>query len=166
MTTFSCNSVTMTPAALDDTARARGTIRGIGDSSKEIYNPIRKIKETVYTYGWYMRKYIKEAKEKGAIPIVCSLVPRNDWDKNGKVKLSTDSYAGWSEEVAKQEDAFFIDLNKKVAATYETLGQPVVAKFFPKEHTHTGLEGAKVNAEVVAKEIRQLDKCNLKGFLK
>ena len=154
------------PAALDDTARARGTIRGIGDSSKEIYNPIRKVKETVYTFGWYMRKYVKEAKEKGAIPIVCSLVPRNDWDKNGKVKLSTDSYAGWSEGVARQEDAFFIDLNKKVAATYETLGQPAVSKFFPKEHTHTGLEGAKVNAEVVAKEIRQLDKCSLKGFLK
>ena len=154
------------PAALDDTARARGTIRGIGDSSKEIYNPIRKIKETVYTYGWYIRKYVKEAKAKGAIPIVCSLVPRNDWDKNGKVKLSTGSYAGWSEEVARQEDAFFIDLNKKVAAMYEILGQPVVSKFFPKEHTHTGLEGAKVNAEVVAKEIRQLDKCTLKGYLK
>ena len=38
--------------ALDDTSRARGTIRGISDSSKEIYNPIRKVKETVYTYGW------------------------------------------------------------------------------------------------------------------
>ncbi|WP_315817760.1 SGNH/GDSL hydrolase family protein [Paraflavitalea speifideaquila] len=27
---------------LDDTARARGTIKGIGDESKEIYNPITK----------------------------------------------------------------------------------------------------------------------------
>src|SRR5262247_3467083 len=27
---------------LDDTARARGTIRGTGDESKEIYNPITK----------------------------------------------------------------------------------------------------------------------------
>ncbi|MEQ1798137.1 MAG: SGNH/GDSL hydrolase family protein, partial [Lacibacter sp.] len=61
---------------LDDTARARGTIRGIGNDSSEVYNPIRKIKETVYSYGWYMRKYVREAKSKGAIPIVCSLVPR------------------------------------------------------------------------------------------
>src|SRR5215510_6869633 len=40
---------------LDDTARARGTIRGIAmDTSVEIYNPIRKMKEVVYSYGWYM----------------------------------------------------------------------------------------------------------------
>ena len=30
---------------LDDTARARGTIRGIGNESKEVYNPIRKKQE-------------------------------------------------------------------------------------------------------------------------
>src|SRR6476620_2473112 len=41
---------------LDDTARARGTIKGVGMDSAEIYNPIRKMKEVVHTYGWYMRK--------------------------------------------------------------------------------------------------------------
>ena len=60
---------------LDDTARARGTIRGIGNESKDIYNPITKKNETVYSYGWYMRKYIREAKAKGAIAIVCSPIP-------------------------------------------------------------------------------------------
>src|SRR6187397_568546 len=35
---------------LDDTARARGTIKGIGEDSIEIYNPIRKKKEVVHTY--------------------------------------------------------------------------------------------------------------------
>ena len=50
---------------LDDTARARGTIRGIGEESKEIYNPITKKQEVVHTYGWYMRKYIRETKERG-----------------------------------------------------------------------------------------------------
>ena len=53
---------------LDDTARARGVIRGVGNDSTEIYNPIRKMKEVVYTYGWYMRKYVRETKAKGAIP--------------------------------------------------------------------------------------------------
>jgi rhamnogalacturonyl hydrolase YesR/lysophospholipase L1-like esterase len=155
------------PAPLDDTARARGTLRGIGDSSKEIYNPIRKVKETVYTYGWYMRKYVKEAKAKGAIPIICSLVPRNDWDKLGKkVKLSNDSYALWAEQIAQQEGVFFIDLNKKVAAAYEEIGKDAVLKqFFPKDHTHTDYDGARLNAEIVANSIRSLDKCPLTGFL-
>ena len=55
---------------LADTLRARGTIKGIGEESKDIYNPIRKVDETVYTYGYYMRKYANEAKAKGAIPII------------------------------------------------------------------------------------------------
>ena len=152
--------------ALDDTSRARGTIRGISDSAVEIYNPIRKVKETIHTYGWYLRKYVQEAKAKGAIPIVCSPVPRNEWDKNGKVKLSTDSYSGWAEEIAKQEGAFFIDLNKKIATAYEALGSTVVLKqFFPKDHTHTDYDGARLNAEIVSNEIRNLTKCPLSGFL-
>lgn len=80
---------------LDDTARARGTIRGIGDESKEIYNPILKKQEVVHSYGWYMRQYIRETKNKGAIAIVCSPIPRNDW-KDGKVIRSSDSYSGWA----------------------------------------------------------------------
>src|SRR6267142_1840260 len=43
---------------LDDTARARGSIRGIGDDSTQIYNPIRKVQEVVHSYGWYMCKYV------------------------------------------------------------------------------------------------------------
>ena len=106
---------------LDDTARARGTIKGIGDESKEIYNPILKKQETVYTYGWYMRKYIREAKAKGAMAIVCSPVPRDNW-KEDKVIRSTDSYAKWAREIAEQEKTFFIDLNDLVALRYEALG--------------------------------------------
>ena len=71
-------------SALDDTARARGTIKGIGDSAKEIYNPITKQQEVVHTYGWYLSKFVNDAKAKGAVAIICSPIPRNDW-KNGKV---------------------------------------------------------------------------------
>src|SRR6187402_2199010 len=34
---------------LDDTARARGTLKGIGEDSLTIYNPIRKQTETVHS---------------------------------------------------------------------------------------------------------------------
>ena len=61
---------------LDDNQRARGSLRGTGDETREIDNPITKKHEVVHTFGWYLRKYIADAKEKGATPIVCSLVPR------------------------------------------------------------------------------------------
>jgi len=150
---------------LDDTARARGTIRGIGNESKEIYNPIMKKQEVVYTYGYYMRKYIRDAKERGAIPIVCSPIPRNDW-KDGKVSRSKDSYAGWAEQIAKEEGAYFIDLNDLIATKYEALGQDAVKPFFPGDHTHTDINGAKLNAQTVIDELKKINPGNLKKYMK
>ena len=149
---------------LDDTARARGTIKGIGDESKEIYNPIAKKQEVVYTYGWYIRKYIREAKAKGAIAIVCSPIPRNDW-KEGKVMRSSESYAKWANEVAKQEGAYFIDLNEIVASKYEEIGAEKVKPFFPVDHTHTNIDGAKLITELVIKALKEMKPGNLKKYL-
>jgi len=149
---------------LDDTARARGTIRGIGEDSTEIYNPIRKMKEMVHTYGWYMRKYVKETKAKGAIPIVCSLIPRNNW-KDGKVIRSSDSWALWAKQIAEQEGAYFIDLNELVSAKYEEMGQAAVKLFFEVDSTHTNLDGAKLNAEIVATELKRINPGKLKKYM-
>lgn len=150
---------------LDDTARARGTIRGIGEESKEIYNPITKKQEVVHTYGWYMRKYIRDAKSKGAIPIVASPIPRNDW-KEGKVVRSGSSYTGWAQQVAKEEGAYFIDLNDVIATKYEAMGAEAVKPFFPVDHTHTNKEGAQLNAEIVVAQLKQNLPGNFKRYLR
>jgi len=149
---------------LDDTARARGTIKGIGDDSTEIYNPIRKMKEVVHSYGWYMRRYVKETKARGAIPIMCSLIPRDNW-KDGKVVRSADSYALWTKEIAEQEGAYFIDLNELIAVKYEKMGEQEVHKFFPADHTHTNLEGAKLNAKIVAKALKKINPGKIKKYM-
>jgi len=150
---------------LDDTARARGTIRGIGDDSKEVYNPIMKKQEIVYTYGYYMRKYIRDTKAKGAIPIVCSPIPRNDW-KDGKVIRSTDTYAKWAKEVAEQEKAYFIDLNELVSLKYEAMGAEAVKAFFPVDVTHTDMDGAKVNRDIVISELKRINPGKIKKYLR
>lgn len=149
---------------LADTLRARGTIKGIGEESKDIYNPIRKVNETVYTYGYYMRKYADETKAKGAIPIILSPIPRNKFDKNGKIEK--DQYGIWAQEVAKQTGAYFLDLNTMVIAKYEEMGSEKVKAFFPKDHTHTNEAGATLNAELVTKGIKDLKGCQLKKYIK
>src|SRR5579872_6729056 len=60
---------------LDDAARARGSLSGTGDETKEIDNPITKKKEVVHTYGWYLRKYIADARDKKMTPILLSPIP-------------------------------------------------------------------------------------------
>ena len=37
-------------------------------------------KETVYSYGEYLRRFVRECKALGAHPILLSLTPRNAWD--------------------------------------------------------------------------------------
>ncbi|MEO9032885.1 MAG: rhamnogalacturonan acetylesterase [Ginsengibacter sp.] len=149
---------------LDDMARARGTLKGIGGDSTEIYNPIRKQKEVVHTYGWYMRKYVRDTKAAGAIPIVCSPIPRNIW-KDGKVVRSPDSYSGWAKDIAVQEGVYFIDLNNIVADKYEALGADKVSAFFPGDHTHTNGEGGTLNAQIVINAIKNLKHCGLNEYL-
>ena len=150
---------------LDDTARARGTIRGIGDEEKKIYNPIRKVDEVVYTYGYYMRRYVRETKEKGAIPIVCSPVPRNNW-KDGKIRRASEDYGLWAKQVATQEGAFFIDLNERIALEYEKMDTASVSKLFYGDHTHTSLSGAELNAKVATTAMREIKKANLKKYMR
>jgi rhamnogalacturonan acetylesterase len=149
---------------LDDTARARGSIRGIGEESKEIYNPIMKKPEVVYTYGWYMRKYIRDTKAKGAIAIVCSPIPRNDW-KDGKVIRSSESYAKWAKQIADEQGAYFIDLNDLVALKYEEIGTDKVKLFFPVDHTHTNLDGAKLNTAIVIDQLKKIKPGKLTKYL-
>jgi len=149
---------------LDDTARARGTIKGIGEDSTEIYNPIRKMKEVVYSYGWYMRKYVNEARAKRATAIICSPIPRNEW-KDGKIIRNNDSYGLWARQVAENTGAYFIDLNDLIATEYEKMNTIRVKTFFPDDHTHTNKEGAVLNAQQAVEGIKGLNNCKLKNFL-
>jgi lysophospholipase L1-like esterase len=140
---------------LDDTSRARGTINGVGDESKEIENPIMKKHETVHTFGWYMKQFVRETKTKGATPILCSLVPRKTW-KDGKIVRGADSYGGWAREVAEKEHVGFINLNEITARKYDTLGEAGVEPLFGDPHTHTTLAGAVINAESVVAGLKAL----------
>jgi len=142
---------------LDDAARARGTINGVGDESKEIDNPISKEHEVVHSFGWYMTRYVEETKARGATPIICSLVPRKTW-KDGRIVRGADSYGGWARQVAEKEHVGFIDLNEITARKYDALGEAAVEPLFGDPHTHTTLAGAVMNAESVVAGLKALPK--------
>ncbi len=134
---------------LDDTARARGTLPGVGEETREIENPVLKRHETVHTYGWYMRQYVQQGKAKGATVIVCTLIPRKTWKDGQIVRSGADSFGGWARTIAAQEHVAVVDLNEIIARQYDAMGQPAVEPMFGDPHTHTSLEGAKLNARAV-----------------
>ncbi len=133
---------------LDDPARARGSIKGIGEETQEVDNPVLKRHETVHSYGWYMDKYVREGREKGATVIVCSMIPRKIW-KDGHIVRNSNDYAGWAKEIAEREHSPFIDLNEIIAREYDAMGEAAVEPMFADPHTHTSLAGAQKNAQAV-----------------
>jgi len=152
--------------AVNDASRARGTLRGVGEETQEIDNMLTKQKEVVHTYGWYLRQYIREARAKGATPVLCSLIPRNDWVEEHKMKPEGE-YAQFAKQVAEQEKAGFIDLNVRSREKLEAEGKSVVTgKYYhASDHTHTLAAGAMLNALAVAEGIRSIPGCTLIPFL-
>src|SRR5262245_38399330 len=147
---------------INDTSRARGTIKGVGEEAEEIDNLLTKKREVVHSYGWYLRKYIADARAKGATPIICSPIPRKVW-KEGRI--ARDQYARWAEEVAKAEKAPFIDLNEIIARQYEAMGAEKVEPLFADERTHTTLAGAELNAASVISGLKALKPNPLASYL-
>jgi lysophospholipase L1-like esterase len=150
---------------LDDGARARGTLRGVGDEMREIDNPITGKHETVHSYGWYLRQFIAETRAKGATPILCTLIPRKTW-KDGKIARDGASYAGWARTVAESEKVPLIDLNERIAVRYDALGPEKVEPLFGDPHTHTSRAGAELNAQVVVEGLRALTPDPLAAYLR
>lgn len=148
---------------LDDTARARGTLPGVGEETREIENPILKMHETVHTYGWYMTKYVTDTLAKGAVPIVCSPIPRKIW-KDGKVVRNEDNYGGWARQVATQQHVGFVDLDEIIGRRYDALGEEKVEPLFADPHTHTSRAGAELNAECVVAGLKALPRDPLAAY--
>jgi lysophospholipase L1-like esterase len=150
---------------INDTSRARGTLRGTGPETQEIDNLLTKRHEVVHTYGWYLRKFIADTRAKRATPIVCSLIPRKIW-KDGKVVRNADTYAGWAAAVARSEQVAFVDLNEIIAHKYDELGPERVEPLFADPHTHTSLPGAELNAACVVEGLKSLKVNPLGPYLK
>ena len=142
------------------------TLKGIGDDSAIVFSPVSKDSQMVHSFGWNIRKYIRETKAMGGIPVVLSLVPRNIW-KDGKVNRVAGEYVEWDSLVAVQENVDFINLNKIIADHYDELGEAKVkADYFnDKDHTHTIEAGAKFNAACVVEGLKALKKDPLKKYL-
>jgi lysophospholipase L1-like esterase len=130
-----------------DSGRFRASLPGIGEETKEITRT-DGAKETVHTYGWYLRKMIADAKAKGVTPLVLSLTVRNLW-KDGKVERGNGAYGRWAKEVAAAQDVAFLDLTAIIADRYDALGQEAVKAMFGPDYVHTSPAGAELNAASV-----------------
>lgn len=151
-----------TPDSLRNNAKARGSLKGVGDETVDL--PIAKpftagplvgqTTETVHTYGWYLQKYIAEAKAKGATPILLTVTVRNIW-KDGQIEHDM-GFRTFETQIAEKDHVQLADMATLEADALQTMGPEKSALLFPIDHTHTSAEGADLNAHYVAASLRAI----------
>ena len=146
-------------------AKARSTVKGIGDDTAEYLIPkpsttgplAGQTKETVHSYGWYLRKYINDTRAKKATPILLTVTIRNIWvnDADGNLRIERDmGFRDYEYQIGASENVPVIDMATVEADRLEALGPEQTALLFPIDHTHTSPEGAERNAESVVIALR------------
>lgn len=146
-----------------NTGRARASLKGVGNESQTVIMEKTGTPEEVFTFGHYLRIYIRQAKARGAIPVVLSHTPGNTWDGDKMVR-NNETYGKWSREVAEQEGVFFIDMNNLIAIKCEALGKEKTNELF-KDRVHTSYEGVMLNCEALIEGIKAMPELNLKNHI-
>lgn len=146
-----------------NTGRARASLKGTGEESQVVIMEKNGGPEEVFTYGHYLRIYIRQAKAAGAIPVVLSPTPGNRWT-DGKMNRMTETYTKWAKEVAQQEGVEFIDLNDITARKCDMLGEEKGRDLF-KDSVHTNYEGAIMNGESVIEGLRAIPDFSLNKYI-
>ena len=148
------------PDAILKDPKARGSIKGLGEETASL--PLTKpyssgplagqSTETIHTFGWYNRKYIADARARGATPILLTPTIRNIW-KDGQIERDM-GYTGWIKQLATQENVPLVDMASIEADRLQALGPDPTAKLFPVDHTHSSSEGADLIAKDVVTALR------------
>ena len=132
----------------------RAELPGTSDESKVYFMPNKRMYQVIYTYGWYLRKFIGDVREKGGIPILLSITPRNEWP-DGKIERRNDSYGEWCREVVEQTGVDFIDMHNITADYFDSIGPEATKAYYKNDHTHTSRLGAERNAESFAEGLKK-----------
>jgi lysophospholipase L1-like esterase len=145
----------------DPANKNRADGKGIGDETVEDTKP-DGTKELVHTFGWYMAKFVADAKAKGATAIICSPIPHKQRWEAGR---DFEALAEWDKQVAKNNGALYFDLTMIITDAYKKQGADKVATFFADKGTHTTDSGAQFNAACVIAGLESLSGNPLGKFL-
>lgn len=138
-----------------DRDKERGVIASAADTCHVYRMQSNGQYKVIYSFGWYLKKFIQDVHEKGATPILLSLTPRNEWP-NGKIERRNDSYGKWYREVVAETGVAFVDVHNITADALDKIGQEGAKQYYNHDHTHTSKAGAMLNAKSVAKGLKDI----------
>ncbi len=143
-----------------DKPKYRGVIASAKDTTHVYKLESDGSYEAVYSFGWYLMKFIGDVREKGGIPVLLSLTPRNIWT-DGRIERRNDTYGKWYREVVEATQVAFVDVHNLSADWLDAVGEAAAQAYYKGDHTHTSKLGAQMNARSVARGLRDLGYGNL-----
>ncbi|KOH42777.1 rhamnogalacturonan acetylesterase [Sunxiuqinia dokdonensis] len=117
------------------------------------------------TYSQNLEKYVRESRDKAAIPILLTSIVRRKFDENGRLIDTHKEYPEAMRQVAERLDVPLIDLQRLTAGMVQEMGDEPSKEIylwtepterFPagrQDDTHLCVAGALTVAELVAVEL-------------
>jgi len=127
---------------------------------------------TIEGYKEFLRLFVSQTREKGALPIILTPVARNYPWKDGKLQNVHGLYDQAVKDIAKEMNVFLIDLNKKSMAFFTKKGESYSAENYfmnlpagkyeaypegQKDNTHFQPQGAIEVARLVFEGMKELN---------
>jgi lysophospholipase L1-like esterase len=123
------------------------------------------------TFKMNLTRFIKETRDKKAMPVLLTPVSRRKFDKDGNAVETHKEYSVLTREVANEQNVLFIDLDEKSRVLYQQFGpenskllflqlQPGEHPNYPEgknDNTHFNELGARLIAQLVLKELKTLN---------
>lgn len=123
------------------------------------------------SYKQNLLRFVRESRSRGAIPVLITPVNRRRFDDSGRLVDLHGDYPKVVREVAKEEDAYLIDLHDKSKKLFENIGPEATKRVFlwvnpgeyeslpsgKQDNTHFTKYGALEVAQLVADGIKELD---------
>jgi lysophospholipase L1-like esterase len=134
--------------------------------------------EAFTTYKEWLKRFIAEARQRGATPVLVTSMHRRSFGEDGKIRNTLGDYPEAMRQTAREENVPLIDLNVMSKAFYEALGPEGSKKAFViypagtfpgqdrelKDDTHFNSYGAYELAKCIVEGIKSA-KLDLAGFL-
>lgn len=122
------------------------------------------------TYQEYLMRYVKAAREAGAVPVLITPLSRRLFNEDGTIKNSHGEYPEAVKQLAGRENLAVIDLTESSRRLYEAAGDIASRKWFmyfpagtyenystdKEDNTHLHYEGAVRMAGLVAEGLKKL----------
>lgn len=132
--------------------------------------PSKKTYTTETEFRNNLSRFVQEAREKKMIPLLLTPVARRKFDSAGKVEGTHEVYAQIVRDVARETQAYLIDLDRKSQELYQEMGienskllfvqlKPGEHPNYPKgkeDNTHFSELGARLIAQLVLHELKLL----------